>query len=95
MRPDSLCKYLGAMAFGMLASFKGAHAEVALDGSFVAGADCSAFQSIRKQSNPVKLEAGHAYQIVAGNKEAASHFLIIVPGATPARRWAPIGWGTR
>ncbi|MGE0240216.1 MAG: ribonuclease [Parvibaculaceae bacterium] len=72
-----------------------AQAEVPLDGSFVADQDCSAVQSIRKQSNPVKLEAGHSYQIVAANKDAASHFLIIVPGAAPERRWAPIGCGKR
>ncbi|WP_119389782.1 ribonuclease T2 family protein [Taklimakanibacter lacteus] len=72
-----------------------ARAEVALDGSFVAGANCSAFQSIKKQANPVALEAGRSYQIVAGNKDAATHFLIIVPGASPERRWAPVGCGTR
>ncbi len=72
-----------------------ARAEVPLDGSFVAGDNCSAFQSIRQQSNPVALEAGHSYQIVAANKEAATHFLIIVQGATPERRWAPIGCGKR
>jgi ribonuclease T2 len=86
---------LFVLAFGLLISAQAARAEVPLDGSFVAGENCSAFQSIRKQSNPVKLEAGHAYQIVAANKQAASHFLIIVPGATPERRWAPIGCGKR
>lgn len=84
-----------ALAVGLLTLDKDAQAEVPLDGSFVAGANCSAFQSIRKQSNPVALEAGHAYQIVAANKQAASHFLIVVPGATPERRWAPIGCGKR
>src|SRR5690349_15987740 len=84
-----------ALAVGLLTLDKDARAEVPLDGSFVAGANCSAFQSIRKQSNPVALEAGHAYQIVAANKQAASHFLIVVPGATPERRWAPIGCGKR
>jgi ribonuclease T2 len=83
------------LALCVLAPAHHAIAEVPLDGSFVADVDCSAFQSIRKQSNPVKLEAGHAYQIVAANKEAASHFLIIVPGATPERRWVPIGCGKR
>ena len=86
---------LFALAFGLLTSVEAARAEVPLDGSFVAGENCSAFQSIRKQSNPVALEAGHAYQIVAANKQAASHFLIVVPGATPERRWAPIGCGKR
>ena len=84
-----------AVAIGLLISSPDVRAEVPLDGSFVAGPNCSAFQSIRKQSNPVQLEAGHAYQIVAGNKDAPSHFLIVVPGATPERRWAPIGCGKR
>jgi ribonuclease T2 len=80
---------------GLFTVGKGVRAEVPLDGSFVAGENCSAFQSIKKQSNPVKLEVGHPYQIVAANKEAASHFLIVVPGANPERRWAPIGCGKR
>jgi ribonuclease T2 len=84
-----------AVALCLLTLSEDVLAEVALDGSFVAGANCSAFQSIKKQSNPVALEAGHTYQIVAANKEAASHYLIVVPGATPKRRWAPVGCGTR
>jgi ribonuclease T2 len=89
----SVC--LIALAFGLLTLQESARAEVPLDGSFLAGENCSAFQSIKKQSNPVKLQAGHSYQIVAGNKEAASHFLIVVPGANPERRWTPVGCGKR
>lgn len=97
MRLCSAFKGMGlfAFVFAVLTSQQAVRAEVALDGSFVAGANCSAFQSIRKQSNPVALQAGQSYQIVAANKEAASHFLIIVPGATPERRWAPVGCGKR
>jgi ribonuclease T2 len=97
MRLYSVLKNVGlfALALCFLTLSQRAMAEVALDGSFVASANCSAFQSIRKQSNPVALEAGHSYQIVAANKEAASHFLIIVPGAKPERRWAPVSCGTR
>lgn len=72
-----------------------ARAEVALDGVFTAGNTCRAFQSLRKQTNPVPLEAGRSYRIVAGNKEQPSHFLIIVPGVNPERRWVPIDCGTR
>ncbi len=72
-----------------------AAAEVPLDGSFIAGAKCSAFQSLRKKSKPVPLKAGQAYKIVAANKVSASHYLIVVPGASPQRRWAPVGCGTR
>jgi ribonuclease T2 len=97
MRFVSVLRSAGLLTFALvlLALNPDARAEVPLDGSFVAGANCGAFQSIRKQSNPVALEAGHSYQIVAANKEPASHFLIIVPGATPERRWAPVGCGKR
>lgn len=96
MRLNSVFKAVGLSAFALclLASFE-ARAEVPLDGSFVAGANCTSFQSLKKQSNPVPLTAGQAYQIVAANKEAASYYMIVVPGANPERRWAPIGCGTR
>lgn len=95
MRPGSIFKNVVFLVLALLTSFKDARADVPLDGSFVAGANCSAFQSLRKQSNPVALATGQSYQIVAANKQAASHFLIIVPGATPERRWAPVGCGKR
>jgi ribonuclease T2 len=97
MRPNSIFRNFGflALAFGLLTTLKDVQAEVPLDASFIAGANCSAFQSLRKQSNPVALEAGQSYRIVAANEEAASHFLIIVPGATPERRWVPVSCGKR
>jgi ribonuclease T2 len=93
----SVLRTVGFLTFAFLswALDSGARAEVPLDGSFIAGENCSALRSIRKQANPVRLEPGHSYQIVAANKERASHFLIIVPGATPERRWAPVGCGKR
>jgi ribonuclease T2 len=95
MRLNSVLRGVGLFVLGLLAFNTESRADVALDGSFVAGANCNAFQSIRKQSNPVALEAGHSYQIVAANKEAPSHYLIVVPGATPERRWALISCGKR
>ena len=97
MRLYSVFKGAGLFVFfaSLLTPVQDIRAEVPLDGSFVAGENCSAFQSIRKQSNPVRLETGHSYEIVAANKEAASHYMIIVPGATPERRWAPVGCGKR
>lgn len=95
MRLVSFSKIVGVLAVTLGLAVPFAAAEVPLDGSFVAGQNCSAFQSIKKQSNPVPLTAGTSYQIVAGNKEPASHFLILVPGASPERRWAPVDCGTR
>ena len=66
--PDFKSVGLLAVALCLLCLGKPVLAEVALDGSFVAGQNCSAVQSIKKQSNPVPLEVGHSYQIVAANK---------------------------
>lgn len=95
MRLISSLRLFGCLTVALGLSTTTAGAEAPLDGSFVAGQNCSAFQSIKKQSNPVPLTAGTSYQIIAGNKEPASHFLILVPGASPERRWAPVDCGTR
>lgn len=83
-----------AMATAIIALSFPARAEVALDGDFTAGKGCSAYQSLRKQTNPVSLEAGRSYRIVAGNRQSPTHFLVIVPGAAPERRWVPVECGT-
>lgn len=86
--------FLVAFSFVMVLA-QAARAEVALEGSFVAGENCVAVQSIRKQTNPIPLEGGRAYRIVAANKQTPTHFLIIVPGVDPERRWVPVGCGNR
>ncbi len=70
-------------------------AEVKLSGFFVAHSQCPAFQSIKKRSNPgnVATEVDRAYKLFAKNKEDASHFLVEVPGASPARRWVSVACG--
>ncbi|MDN2583720.1 ribonuclease [Aquibium sp. ELW1220] len=72
-----------------------AAAEVRLEGYFIARDECAATQSIRTGANPgtVVTEIGRAYDMLAGNKEPPSHFLIRVPGATPDRRWVSTGCG--
>jgi len=72
-----------------------AAAEVRLEGYFIAGEECAATQSIRTGANPgtVVTEIGRAYDLLAGNKEPPSHFLIRVPGADPERRWVSTGCG--
>lgn len=72
-----------------------AHAEVKLSGSFVADRACPATQSIKTAKNPgnVATEAGKTYDLLAGNKEMPTHYLIEVPGADPDRRWVKIGCG--
>jgi ribonuclease T2 len=72
-----------------------AAAEVRLEGYFIAQDECAATQSIRTGANPgtIVTEIGRAYDMLAGNKPAPSHFLIRVPGATPDRRWVSTGCG--
>lgn len=85
-------KIVPAIAFAVAACAStrgGALADVQMSGSLVASRACAALQSIRKQTNPggVALEVGKSYDVVAANKTPADHYLLIVPGANPERRW--------
>ena len=72
-----------------------AHAEVKMSGTFVADAACPATQAIKNGKNPgnVSTDAGQSYQLLAGNKDAPTHYLILVPGADPERRWVKVTCG--
>ena len=72
-------------------------ADSPLTGTFTASKACPAFQSFRKSTNPgdVTITAGQSYELVAGNTATPTHLLIIVPGATPDRRWVAIDCGTQ
>lgn len=73
-----------------------AHAEVPLAGTFTASAPCPAYQSIGRRTNPgdVTLQPGADYDLVAANTTPATHFLLVIPGAEPPRRWVEVGCGT-
>lgn len=73
----------------------GANADVPLTGYMIAREACPALQSIREQRNPdeVRLKPNNTYTVVAKNKPAASHYLIVVDGAVPARRWVAVTCG--
>ena len=66
-----------------------------MSGSFVADAACPATQAIKNGKNPgnVSTDAGKSYQLLAGNKDAPTHYLILVPGADPERRWVKVSCG--
>ena len=74
-----------------------AQAEVPLTGTFTATEACPALQSIRRQTNPgdVMTRPGTGYELLAANSENPSHFWIVVPGASPDRRWVGVDCGTR
>ncbi|TJU92380.1 MAG: ribonuclease, partial [Mesorhizobium sp.] len=85
------------VVFGLLAaSLTGAaRADVKMNGTFVADASCPATQAIKNGKNPgnVSTDAGKSYQLLAGNKDAPTHYLILVPGADPERRWVKVSCG--
>jgi ribonuclease T2 len=83
---------LGCLALSLAGP---AHAEVKMSGSFVADEVCPATPAIRSGRNPGKIEteAGKAYDLLAGNKNQPTHYLIRVPGAKPERRWVKAGCG--
>lgn len=85
---------LGAMLAGVAAG-GAAHAETKLGGTFVADAACPATQAIKRGKNPgdVSTQAGQSYDLVAGNKDEPTHYMIRVPGADPERRWVKVNCG--
>ncbi|TIS40605.1 ribonuclease [Mesorhizobium sp.] len=72
-----------------------ARAEVKMSGSFVADVTCPATQAIKNGKNPgnISTDAGQSYELLAGNKDAPTHYLIRVPGADPERRWVKVDCG--
>jgi len=72
-----------------------AQADVKMSGTFSADAACPATQAIKSGKNPgnISTEAGKTYQLLAGNKDQPTHYLIQVPGADPERRWVKISCG--
>jgi len=73
-----------------------ARAEVPLAGTFTATQACPAYQSIARQTNPgnVTLRPGQSYDLLAANRQQATHFWIAIPGAQPERRWVAADCGT-
>ena len=72
------------------------HAQVKLAGRFVAAKTCPALQSIKRNTNPgkVSIAVGKSYVLLGKNRDAASHYWIEVPGATPLQRWVGVDCGT-
>ena len=71
------------------------HAQIALDGYFIAQQQCPAFQSFRQETNPGNITTvlDHAYRLRGKNNHAATHFLIEVAGAEPTQRWVAVTCG--
>ena len=88
-------KTLALTVLAMLTA--GARAEAPLDGYFIAQQVCPAFQSFNNQTNPggIMTTPERAYRIVAANKTQASHYLVLVPGVQPERRWVATTCGIR
>jgi ribonuclease T2 len=86
----------GILALSLLVSIlpAPAAAQIPLRGYFIARAECPAFQSFRRQTNPgnVETEKDHAYTLIGKNSQAASHYLIEI-GVEPSRRWVAVSCG--
>lgn len=73
-----------------------AQAQVSVEGSFTAEKVCAANKRLTSD-NPgdVMTVIGDRYTVVGKNKAAATHYLIIVPGAEETeRRWVDVACGT-
>lgn len=71
------------------------HAEIQLDGYFIAQDECAAFHSKNKKTNPgnIHLTVNVAYEVLSKNKAEATHYRIRVDEASPQERWVPINCG--
>ncbi len=78
----------------LLYGFSPVAAEVKLSGYFIARSECPAYQSLRHKTNPgnVVTEIDRAYDLVAKNKKAATHYRIRT-NARPGLRWVAVGCG--
>ena len=61
-----------------------ARADVRMTGTFTATQTCPAYQSFRKSTDPgdVKVEPNKTYAVIAKNKPDATHYRILVEGAS-------------
>jgi ribonuclease T2 len=83
------------VAIGQGFGLASASAQVPMSGTLAATQPCPAYQSIRNQTNPgeVTIEPGRSYQITGKNKEAATHYQILIDGASPRQRWVGVSCG--
>lgn len=65
-----------------------------IDGTFTLTKSCTAYSSIRKQSNPIKLKSGAKYKVVAKNKPSPSHYRIVVSDSRSQNNWIAVECGT-
>ncbi len=72
-----------------------AQAQVVLKGVFTALESCEAYQSFRKGTNPgnIRLVQGASYELIAKNKEKATHYRIRIKDASPMERWVSASCG--
>jgi ribonuclease T2 len=74
-----------------------AAAQTPLSGELTATRDCPATVSIKQQdaAGGVRLEPGRAYRLLGKNKpQQATHYQVIIEGASPRERWVEVGCGT-
>lgn len=78
----------------ILSAVTNASAEVKLSGYFIARSECPAYQSFRRKTNPgnVSTNIDQAYDLIAKNKPAATHYRIRMDAA-PKLRWVAITCG--
>lgn len=65
-----------------------------MEGQFTVSKSCQAYNSIRKQRNPIKLEIGKQYKVLAKNKSEPTHYRIAVPESRANNNWVAVDCGT-
>ncbi|HVW90996.1 MAG TPA: ribonuclease T2 [Devosia sp.] len=72
-----------------------AGAQVAMTGTFTAAKACPATTRIHNaKDDGTAVAAGQQYALAGANRTPPTHYLVVIPGASPDKRWVAIGCGT-
>jgi ribonuclease T2 len=81
--------------FAALMGVLPAQAQVAMTGTFTASKACPATTSIRgARDDGTAVAPQRRYALAGANKTPPTHYLVVMPGAVPDKRWVAIDCGT-
>lgn len=80
------------LATGLLLNLPTIYAAQPAEGTFTLTQDCSAYHSIKKQTQPIDLKTGGRYSIIGQNKQNATHYLLKIDDQ---QRWIDLKCGDK
>jgi len=92
---EKIMRLLVLALFAALVGILPARAQVAMTGTFTANRACPATTSIHDaRDDGTEVAPRQSYTLAGANRTPPTHYLIVIPGAEPTKRWVAIGCGT-